>query len=86
MGSSLEIIQDLTPLTVFTGTTSMALVDDDEIKEFRTELFISVIVFVIRKALVERKVDVVGGVNVPMLNNGHCFLKMAEVIAHRLVN
>ena len=85
MSGSLEVFENLAPLAVF---ASVALVDDDEVEEVGGELFVGVFVrvLVVGEALVEREIYIIGGVDLLVLNDGHCVLEVAEVAADGLVD
>ena len=88
VGGAFEVFEDLAPLAVFAGAAAMALIDDDEIEEVRAELLVGVVVAVLAvgESLVKREVDVVGRVDLLVLDDGHRVLEVAEVAADGLVD
>ena len=48
MGRCAKVIEDFTPRAVFGGTATMALVNDDQVKETGAEFPIGIFVFVIQ--------------------------------------
>ena len=88
VGGFLEVFENFAPLAVLAGTATMALVNDDEVEEAWAELLVGVVVAVraVGKPLVKREVDVVGGVDLLVLDDGHRVLEVAEVTPDSLVN
>ena len=64
----------------------MTLIYDDEIKKIGAELFVGVFGFVVRKPLIEREVDVVGGIDDSVFDDSHGLFEVAKVAAHGLVD
>ena len=87
MRRTLEVIENLAPLAVVARAAAMTLVHNDEVKKLGTELLVGIGVgVVVGKALIQREVDVVSGINLLVLDDGHRLFEMAEVAANRLVN
>ena len=65
----------------------MALVDDDQIKEILTEFAVGVLIFiVVRKALIQRKIDFIGFVDFLMLDDRHFVFEVTKITAPGLVD
>ena len=82
-----EVIEDLAPGGVFGGASSVALVDDDEVEEVGRELLVDVAGLLgAGDGLVEREVDLVGLVDLAVLDLGHRRAERLEVVRLGLVD
>src|SRR5690606_8798145 len=87
VGGCFEIIQNLTPGTVFRGAATVALVDDDQIEEVRAEFTVGVLVFiVVGQPLIQRQIDFVGFVDGLVLDHRHFVFEMTKIAAPGLVD
>src|SRR5690606_26321206 len=87
VGGSFKIFQNLTPGTVFRGATTVALIDNDQIEEIRTEFAISVLVFiVVGQPLIQRQIYLIGFVDLLLLYDRHFVFEMTEITAPGLVD
>src|SRR6185437_7023758 len=71
LGGAREVIENLTPCGISGCAAAMALVNNDEIKEVAGELFIKLLaLFRSGDGLIEREVDLKGGINAAVAANG----------------
>ena len=67
LGGRGEIIQDLPPGGILRRAAAVAFVDHDEVEEIRRKLAVELLAFLrAGDGLIERKVDLVGGIDAPM--------------------
>src|SRR5690606_24027821 len=87
MGGCFKIIQNLSPGTVFRGTATVALVDDDQIEEVWTKFAVRVLVFiVVCQSLIQRQIDLVGFVDLLLFDDRHLVFEMTEIATPGLVD
>ena len=87
LGGGGEILEDLSPGGVLRGASAMALVDDDQVEEVGRELLVDVAGLLgAGDGLVERQVDLVGLVDLSLLDLGHRRAERLEVVRLGLVD
>ena len=87
LGGGREVFENLAPGRVGGGAAAMALVDDDQIEEVGAELLVDVSLFFgAGHRLIEREVDLIGLVGLPLLDLGHGRAERLEVVGHGLID
>lgn len=84
-----EIVENLMPVGIIVRTAPVAFVDDDEVKEITGKLFIVVLFFsiiVAHQLLVQSQEDVLGGVDILVVDFFHGIHERIEILPHGLVD
>ncbi|MDT4838060.1 hypothetical protein FQZ97_718060 [compost metagenome] len=87
MGGAGEVLEDLAPGRVLGGAATVAFVDYHQVEEVRRELLVDVLLFFgASDGLVQRQVDLVGGVDLALGDLGHRLAERLEVVVLGLVD
>lgn len=87
LNSSGEVFEDFSPCGVLRGASAMALVDDDQVEEVGRNTLKDFVFFIgPGEGLVETEVNLVGGVDLPVLDLGHDRAEGLEIIDQGLVS
>ncbi|MNF66855.1 hypothetical protein D3C84_486540 [compost metagenome] len=87
MGGAGEVFEDFTPGGILGGAATVAFVDHDQVEEVAGELLVDVHLFISAgDGLIERQVDLVGGIDLAFGDFGHRLAEGLEVVVLGLVD
>ena len=82
-----EVFENLPPVRIFRRTAAMALVDHDQVKKLRCELFVDILLlFGPGYSLIKRQIDLIRFVGLPVVDLGHGGAEGFKIIGHGLIN
>ncbi|MCY1307352.1 hypothetical protein D9M70_572680 [compost metagenome] len=82
-----EILKNLAPGRVGCRAATMAFVDDDQIEEITAELLVDVSFFFrASDGLIQRQINLIRFVGLPLLDLGHGRTKRFEIVGHGLID
>src|SRR5690606_1420162 len=82
-----EVGQNFSPSTVFFCTSPVALVNDNQVKEFRRKLFVRICLFVSpSQSLIQSQIHFIALIYHTVFYNRHFILKVFEIASSCLVN
>ncbi|MNG00503.1 hypothetical protein D3C84_834410 [compost metagenome] len=87
MGGAGEVVKNLAPSGILGGTATVAFVDHNQVEEVSGKLFVDVhFFFSARHGLIERKVNLVRGINLTIGDLGHRLAEGLEIVVLGLVD